>query len=151
MAKHNPNNSGANQITQTVLWDKVGTIVLAVGLAEYVVTHPDGSIESHRLSHNIALVDGTWWNPGMLTANPPVYIGLCDQCRTYTASLLGVSKPTHGVLTLARGKLCATCGTLCCPAHRKLGQDNKWRCLRCAKVNTVGHLLRSLFFYKEEE
>ena len=151
MANHNPHNPGGSSSTKTVIWDASGQVVLAIGLDDYFITHPDGSTESHSYSHNIVLVDGTSWNPGMLICNPPVYVGLCDQCRSYGFSLLGVRKPRHGVLTLARGKLCATCGTLCCPAHRKLGYDNKWRCLRCAKAHTVGHLFKSLFFAREEE
>ena len=147
MANHQSHNPSTNQSTKTVIWDANGQAVIAIGLDEYIITKPDGSIESHRYSHNIVLVDGTSWNPGMLTANPPIYIGVCEQCRGFSVSLLGIRKPSHGIMTLARAKLCTDCGTPCCPRHRKLGSDNKWR---CPKGHTAGQLLKRIFFAREE-
>lgn len=150
MANHQSQNPSTNQSTTTVIWDANGQPVIAIGLNEYIVSQPDGSMESRRLSHNIILVDGTAWNPGMLTSNPPIYIGICEQCRTFSVSGLRVRRPSHGLTTLARAKICAGCGTLCCPHHRKLGSDNKWRCLSCSKRHAAGWLLKRIFFMKKE-
>lgn len=147
MSNGGPHNTGTNQRTTTILRDVNGEIILEIGLEEFIVRLPDGSITFYRRSDNIQLVDGTQWNPGFLTTNPPIYIGVCEQCRKFSVSLSHRHSPNHGLVALSRAKLCE-CGLLCCPAHHHLCSDGRWRCSSCAKKYTVKELIKSIFFIR---
>ena len=138
-------NGSADKNQVTVIQDKYGNVILEIGITKYMVRHPDGSIDYYQKSYNIQTSDSVQWNPGFLMANPPIHIGICDQCRNPSFSFFRKEVATHGIVTLGRAKLCE-CGTLCCPAHRKLCSDGRWRCLACAKKYMVKELLRPIFF-----
>ena len=147
MAKQNlPNRNTIATIT-----DERGEVILEITQNEYMVVE-DGSLNSYSHYHNIQLVDGMAWNPSMLTGNKPVYIGVCSICRR--RSLNPFKRRTHGLVSMGRAKLC-TCGALCCPKHRRLCSDNKWRCHRCARRFTAKQIgksiLRPIFFKKLED
>ena len=146
MSNGRTHSTETNQRTTTVLRDINGEIILEIGLEEYIVREADGSITFYRRSDNILLADFVEFNPGMLVGNTPVLIGVCQQCRTFSVSLFRRQRPTHGIVTLARSKLCSDCGILCCPQHRKLGSDQRWRCLPCAKKYTAKQFIKSIFW-----
>ena len=144
-------NGSADKSQLTVIQDKYGNVILEIGITKYMVREPDGSIKYYQKSYNIQLVDGLQWNPGMLLANPPIYVGICDSCRDICSlKMFKKVMPTHGIVSLGRAKLCE-CGTLCCPSHRKLCSDGKWRCLTCARKHMVKELLRPIFFTRTME
>lgn len=137
-------NRGTNQKTVTVLHDFDGPI-LEVGVEEFMLRQPDGTITFYRKSDNLRLVCGLEWNPGFLTSNPPIFVGICPLCRKYSLVGLHVRKPTHGVTSLARAKQC-TCGMLCCPVHRRRSPwDSRWRCLPCFRRHVVYQIIKSIF------
>ena len=146
MAKNRPNNRGTNQRTTTILRGLDGQPILEMGLEELILHQPDGTITFLRKSDNIQLVDGTQWNPGFLTTNPPVFVGVCQQCRTYSVVGLHVRKPTHGITSLARAKLCHNCGTLCCPNHNFLSIfDHHCRCIPCYRKHLITEIFKLIF------
>lgn len=149
MANHTPNNRGTNQRTTTVLRDFDGQPILEIGLEDFLIRLPDNSITFYRRSDNLRLVDGLQWNPGFLTSNPPIYVGVCHQCRTYSLWSLRVGRPSHGICSLARSKVCSDCGTLACSNHRRISPwDQKWRCLPCSRKHFIKEIIKSFFFRK---
>ena len=141
-----------NQNTITTITDVHGNIAMEIRQEEYLVTESDGSISSYVHFKYIPLVDGSSWSPFLLSKNPPIYIGICETCRNPGLSLFGRRHKTHGLVAMARAKLCVDCGLLTCPRDRRLSKrDKKWRCLTCAKKHAVGNLLRPLFFERQED
>jgi hypothetical protein len=134
-----------NQNTITTITDVHDNVIMEVRQEEYLVTESDGSISSYTHYRNITLVDGSTWSPLLLSARPPVYVGVCEICRN--PSLF--RRRTHGLVAMARAKLCV-CGILCCPAHRRL-LGNKWLCPGCAKTYRLKSIFRPLFFERREE
>ena len=120
-----------------------GNVILEIGQQEYTVRHADRSITHHRINENIRLVCGTIWNALMMAK---ILVGICQQCRRPTL----FHRRTHGIVAMSRAKVCADCGTLCCPRHRKLGRG-KWRCLRHHKIHLLKNLCRPIFFERKEE
>jgi hypothetical protein len=145
-----PNN---NRVTQglTVLRDLDGSPILQVGFYEYNVTIPNGPKLLRRINENIRLVCGLEWNPSMMLAPKPLLVCVCQQCRQPRFSLFFRKAPTHGIVSLEQAKHCVDCGTNCCPSHRKLASDNKWRCIECNKKFKRKNLFRSIFFETESE
>jgi len=148
MAKHNFSGAPPSQNTIYVVEDLERDTILEVRSKEYVVIEPDGSLSSYTRDQNIQLVCGLAWNPSMLEANPPVYVGLCASCRNPGIGILGPRRKSHGMVAMHRAKLC-TCGILCCPRHRRIGQDDKWRCLSCDMKHRITNFTRPLFFRRE--
>jgi hypothetical protein len=149
MSNGRAHSRGTNQRTTTVLRDLNGEVILEIGLEEYIVRQPDGSIVFYRRSDNLRLVDGLQWNPGFLTANPPIFVGICHQCRTHSIPGLQVGNPSHGIASLARCKICAGCGTLSCPNHSRISPwDFRWRCLSCNRKHTVKETFKSIFYIR---
>lgn len=144
MAKQNlPNHN-----TVATIADDRGRIILEIRQDEYLVTGNNGAVSSYANYRNIQLVDGMTWNPSMLGANPPVHVGVCAVCRKQRL-LLG--RRSHGLVAMARARLCE-CGKLLCPRHRRFfRRDNMWRCPRCAFWYRVKSLLRLLFFARVED
>jgi len=122
--------------------DAQGNIVLEIGTHEYSVMHSDGSLTQRKITETIPLVCGTIWTPA--TKFP---IGVCELCRQPSF----FNRRSHGLVSLSRAKMCATCGQLCCPKHRKLGKDQKWRCLRHHSSHQLRNLLHPIFFEQREE
>jgi len=126
----------------TTVTDIDGTIALEIGRYEFTVTKRDGSIIHRNINQTMQLVCGTVWSP--LSKIP---VGLCPQCRE--PSLF--SRGKHGIVAISRAKTCADCGTLCCPGHRKLGRDGKWRCIKHHKTHRLKNLVRPIFFESDED
>ena len=126
--------------TMIVLSDEQGKPILQVGHEEYMIRDSNKTLTKRSISENILLADKFFWNPTMLQARPPVFVACCYYCR----------KKGHGIVTLHRSKYCAKCGRLCCPAHRKL-KDNQWLCLGCSKKHFLISLIRPIFFQKKDD
>lgn len=145
-----PNANKHKQII-TVLRDFDGTPILQIGLYEYTVKVPNGPAVTRRIGENMRLVCGLMWNPSMMLAAKPILVGICQQCRRPKSSLFFQKKATHGVVSLEQAKHCVDCGTCCCPSHRQLGSDNKWRCLDCSSKFKRKSIVKSIFFETESE
>lgn len=139
MSKQNSPQKTARKDTITKITDTDGNVILEIGQQEYTVRHSDGSITHRRINENMQLVCGTIWNPLMAK----IYVGICSQCRR--PSLF--RRKAHGIVAMHRAKLCVDCGTLCCPRHKKLGRDKKWRCLKHTKMH---RFIKPIFFKQEE-
>ena len=134
----------------TTITDLHDNIIVEVRQDEYLVIEKDGSITSYSNSRSIQLVDGSTWNPDMLRSKPPIYIGVCEICRDPGFSFFRKQHKTHGLVAMSRAKLCE-CGILCCPRHRVLCSDKRWRCHRCAKKFRLISILKPLFFERMED
>ena len=150
MARQNPGNNVPSQNTILTITDIHGNIVLEVRDEEMLVIGSHNQITSYSRTGSMQTVDGTVFTIDMLKAKPPIYLGVCEECRHPQASLFRNQHATHGIVAMHRAKLCVSCGVLCCPSHRKLGKDKKWRCLSCHKKNILGRLIRPIFFAKED-
>ncbi len=140
-----PQNMNENA-NLTRITDQRGELVLELGTHETFIMVPGQLPITQTINEDFVLSCGTVFNIDMMfTMNPPILIGTCDQCRYPTNKK---DTPTHGIVTISRAKLCV-CGTLCCPKHRKLGSDNKWRCIKCHKKHKLISFFRKLFFTEE--
>ena len=145
MAQQNPQITTKKE-TKNIISDSDGNPILEIGQQQYVVRSSTGELIHRSINESIKLECGTIWSPMMLLQNPPVHIGICEQCRKPT--LFKHSK-SHGIVAMGRAKICNDCGQLCCPRHRKL-QDNQWRCSSCAKKYKLAKMIKSIFFKKQE-
>jgi ribosomal protein L37AE/L43A len=145
-----PNTNRHKQII-TVLRDLDGSPILQVGFYEYDVKVPNGPAVHRRIGENMRLVCGLMWNPAMMLSPKPILVGICEQCRRPRFSLFFRKAPTHGIVSMDQAKHCTDCGTTCCPAHRKLSSDNKWRCLKCEALFKQRHFVKNIFFETERE
>ena len=143
--------SAPNTNIITTITDLHDNTIVEVRQDGYLVIEKDGSITSYSNSRSIQLVDGSTWNPDMLRAKPPIYVGVCEICRNPGFSLFRKQYKTHGLVAMSRAKLCATCGILCCPQHRVLCSDKRWRCIKHAKTFRLKSLLKPLFFERLED
>jgi hypothetical protein len=148
MAKQNSPQIVARKESVTTITDVHGQVIVEIGQREYTVRQSDGSLIHRSLNQHMITVCGASWAPAMQCAKPPLHIGICRQCRE-GISLLSWNK-THGVCLLCRSKLCVDCGTLCCPSHRKLGRDRRWRCLKHYKRHLLGSIVKPLFFERTD-
>jgi hypothetical protein len=146
MAKQNNPQLNIRNSTVTKITDKEGNTILEIGLHEYTVRLSDGSRVHRRINETIQLVCGTMWNPGLIEM-AKILIGVCEQCRQTT--LFG--RRTHGLVSIHMAKICTDCGTLCCPGHRKLGRDKKWRCLKHHKTHLLKTFFRPIFFERKDD
>lgn len=134
---------------ETVFYESDGSEVLRLSARQLTLHHPDGSIEQRKINDNLVLVDGSTWNAAMLLAQPPVAVGICELCRRPPYMFPARAKPTHGLVRLSRAKAC-TCGTLCCPRHRRRCADGQIRCAHCARRWSWKERVLSLFFTSQE-
>ena len=141
--QNNPQITGRKETTTTIR-DADGNVILEIGQQQYTVRHSNGAITHRDVSAHMQLVCGTIWNPSMMKAG--IYVGVCSQCRTPSV----FHRSSHGIVALNRAKLCADCGALCCPRHRKQGRDKLWRCLRHHKIHVLKSLGRPIFFERKE-
>ena len=146
MAKQNGPQMHGRKDTVTKITDINGDVILEIGLHEYTIKDSSGALTHCRINETIRLQDGLIWNPGLIVSDK-IYVGVCEQCRQ--PSLF--HSPTHGLVSLQRARQCIDCGTLCCPSHKKLGQDRKWRCLKHHKTYQLKTLLRPIFFERKED
>ena len=139
MAKNGPQRN-----TVATIRDRKGNVILEVTQKEYVVKESDGPLTAYSEYENIILEDGLGWNPSMMGQKPPVRIAVCDICRKKR-------KPkTHGLVSVAGGRLCV-CGKLCCPKHRRQSsRDHKWRCPTCHHRHIAKCILTPIFFKRKE-
>ena len=141
MAKPNDPKMSIRKDDITTITDIDGTPVLEIGRHEYTITLSDGSITNRNINETTQLVCNTVWSP-----LSKILVGICPQCRM--PSLF--ARKTHGIVAMNRAKLCVDCGTLCCPAHRKLGRDRKVYCLKHIKAHRLKNLVRPIFFESED-
>ena len=146
MAKQNTPQISARKDTITVIADINGNPILEIGLHEYTIRHPNGAHTHRRLTESIQLVCGTVWNPSLMLATPPVHVGVCEFCHRPSLS----RHRTHGLVAMHRARLCVDGGELCCPSHRRLGRDRKWRCPKHHRAHLLKSLFRPIFFEQEE-
>ena len=115
------NMPAVNQELDTVILDDQGQPVVTVGMRTFLVHEPDGSITKRKISQNIALADGSIWNPSLsMPPKPAVVLALCDCCRNPPWRFPQRAAPSHGLISRARAKTCASCGHLCCPKHGQM-------------------------------
>ncbi len=120
--------------TATTIRDGYGQIIVEIGYTDTRILYPGVGVESMRNSDTLTTSCGVVWAPVQLMAKPPRYIGICDQCRNPPFRAWGGRRATHGIVLISNATTCeAGCGTLCCPKHRSMCSDDKWRCLACAK------------------
>lgn len=131
--------------TQNSIRDYNGNIILEIGQAQYTV-RSNGELIHRSLNESIQLADGSLWSPLMLVQSPPIYIGICEQCRK--RKLFRRSR-NHGIVALHRAKLCSDCGELCCPKHSRKSKDNQWRCIPCNKKYKLANFLKPIFFQRK--
>jgi len=131
--------------TKTIITDSDGSPILEIGTQEYMVRDSNGALIHRSINESTQLVCGTLWSPLMMDAKPPIYVGVCGQCRK--GSVFKTSR-SNGIVALHRAKICTECGQLCCPRHRRL-RDNRWHCLSCARKHTIARLFRPIFFERE--
>ena len=148
MAQQPMNFNPPNTYSKTVLLGINGELILQIGFDDYIVVQPNRSISQYKISANIALVDGTFFNPSLLLAKPPIYIGVCELCRHPPFLGLGRKKATHGIVTLARARICADCGLLCCPKHRSK-HSGDWLCPSCRRKRRFTGFLGAIFLRSE--
>ena len=146
MAKQSNPQTGFRKDTTTIITDMNGDTILEVGMQEYTIKHSDGSRTHRRISQSVQLVCHTIWDPSMRLAKPPVHVGVCDECRK--PSLF--HRRSHGLVALHKAKLCVDGGELCCPLHRRLGSDQKWRCPQHHKTHQLKSLFRPIFFERKD-
>lgn len=148
VAKQPPPIPAVSEI-ENAIYDQDGEVICVVGLKEYAVQEPDGSISLHKRSQNIETVDHQIWNPSMAMGPKPILLGCCVICRSGSFSMFKRNRPSHGLCTLKNGRLCTDCGLFVCPHHRKVGSDGRARCPRCARNRRVRGLLTWVFFMRE--
>jgi hypothetical protein len=151
MAKPRINIGPPSVFTRTELYDPDGRLFMRIGFNAYFVRNGVGDLEQHRISENILLMDGSYWNPSMLLTKPPVLIGTCLLCRDPPFVGLSRDPPRHGIVALGRAKTCASCSALCCPRHFKKCPGGKYLCLPCARKSQVKGWIRRLFFTSSED
>jgi len=142
MAKQNNPQIGTRKDTVTKITDINGNTVLEIGQHEYSIRHSDGSRTHRSINETIQTVDGTIWSP---LAKFPV--GICAQCHQPSF----FNPKTHGIVAMHKAKLCVDGGELCCPSHRKLGKDQKYRCLKHHRSYLLKSLFHPIFFEKQED
>ncbi|MFC1764997.1 hypothetical protein ACFL6U_23370 [Planctomycetota bacterium] len=149
MAKQQGPRTVASKDEVTVLTDIHGNTVMEIGKRQYTIHDSQGGIIHRQITQCMQTVDNVQWDPTMRFSRPPIHVGICQQCRD-GVSLLKQSK-SHGIVTLPGAKLCMACGTLCCPSHRKLGRDQRWRCLKHHRLHLLYRtVLRPIFFERSD-
>ncbi len=151
MARQQFNIPPAKQQIQTVIYGKDGNPILTVGIEEFAVQEPDGSISVRKVSQNIILEDGQAWNPSMMMGNKPILVGVCEICRNPYWGFPFREKSSHGLVALGRATRCAgRCGRLLCTRHRIRCRDRRYRCKPCARRFALKRFFLKLFFTYEE-
>jgi len=140
----------AKQQIQALIYGRDGKPILTIGMEEYAVLEPDGSVSVRKIGENLVTEDGQVWNASMMMGNKPILLGLCELCRDPAWSLLHGKRQSHGLVTQRGGTLCAgDCGRLLCPRHRTRCRDGKYRCRACARRFRIKDFLHRLLFVSE--
>ena len=133
--------------------DANGELILEIGFSEYIVTNPDHSVEQHKVGSSIELMCGTQWSPW---TQPAIPVGVCADCRQPRFAGFRRRLPRHGLVALARARLCSNCGRLCCPTRAtRSDADGKWRCQACGRAHTrrslLGRMLKAILLVETED
>lgn len=150
MAQPQGNMPSVDQFIRTAIYDAYGSLVLLIGMSEFLVIEADGTASEYKCGDNIVLEDGVVWNPSMLMHANPVLLATCSLCRRQRGSLFGHRRAAHGLLSAHNARVCAGCGAVTCPRHRRL-VGRRWYCLGCSRTKHFKHALRSIFFRREED
>jgi hypothetical protein len=141
-----------NQVIETLIRDRDRREVLRIGMREYTVIEPDGSMTTRKVSEYITTMDGIAWSPLMLLKDPPLTIAICHVCRNPRPSWFRRVRPSHGLVTTPNTVYCVDCANVVCGLHRQLGSDGCWRCPPCAKrFKRRTRIQRVLFALAEDE
>ncbi len=148
MAKPHINIDPEDTITETTIRDMFGAPILIITHAVIYELQGNNYIERRR-NETIELSDGFEWHAGMLSANPPIHISVCNLCR-YPLPAVFPERPTSGLVRTSSLEYCHECGLGICPKHRRRSRyDRRWRCLKChksfQKKTIVKRTLRSIF------
>ena len=144
MARQNNPQMGTTKDTITQIIDINGNVLMEIGLHEYTIRNADGSRTHRRISETIQTVDGVAWSPAVMAKVP---IGICEQCRQPAL----FKRKTHGLVAMRGARICVDGGELCCPAHARMGNDQKYRCLRHHRQHLLKSLFRPIFFEQQED
>lgn len=119
--------------------------------SEIIVRHPGGRIDQRKLHPIEVLDDNTGLHPTMLFGQNAAALAVCPLCCRPPYRFPRRDRPRAGLMCLENAKRCAgpKCGVLCCPKHRVLCSDNKYRCTRCARTWFWRQLLLGCFFAKD--
>lgn len=150
MARQPLNIAPPNTVSETNICDIDGKVIMVIRYSDFTLDHPTTGIEQHKSNTYIQTVDGRQWNPLQLLAKPPVYIGICTDCRRPPFRWWGRETPTHGIVTLQRARVCVDCGKQCCPRHVKRNRNGVCRCRPCARKHRLKTWLKALFFTNVE-
>jgi hypothetical protein len=139
-----------DQDRQTTIYDADGNPILIIGERSSTIMAPDKSISRLEYSDSILLVDGLSWTPAMASGANPVYLTSCQRCREPPIWLPGRRRGTHGLLSVRNARVCASCGAVTCPRHRRfvLGA---WRCHDCVPWVLLRRILKLVFFSLHRE
>ncbi len=150
MAQGPGNTPGMNRFVQSDFYDADGQLVLTIGMSEFTVLAPDGTISEYKRGSSIQLVDGLAWNPSMTSQAKPILLTSCSTCRSPPISLFRRERATHGLLSVGNAHVCVDCGQVTCPRHGRAIRGN-WRCLRCSRLHRSWRAVRPIFFAREED
>ena len=132
MSQFNSQHGPIIEITENVVVGPDGEEVLRSNATSITIHHPDGTVERQsRYEHPLLPADGASWNPAS-SDKAEGQLGICGHCGTI------------GRLYFMR--ICIECGASVCSRHRRLGDDGKWRCIRCARTQKAKAFLFRIFF-----
>jgi len=143
-----------DQQVETIIRDLNGEEILRVGMRVYTTVLPDGTLQEHKASDAIELVDGLVWNPSFMTRQKdPILVVACSLCRNPPRLMFRTEQPSHGMCSAENAKPCANCGLMCCPKHaRRLAQEqDAVYCLKCLPFVKVKSLLKAVFCEGQEK
>jgi len=143
MSNKHGKQPGLRKSSTTEFKDVNGNTIWEVSTTEEIIKD-QGSAIHQEIKGTIQTVDGVIL-PKDLASKAPT--GVCQQCREGSF----FHPKTHGIVTLKNAKPCVKCGTLCCPAHRKIGDEGEIHCLRHYQSHSIWSFLRPLFCKTEEE
>ena len=134
--------------SSTVLFDSDGKPISQLSLDDVSIS--DGTtVKQYKTSSAIQLMDGSFATLGLILSKDRPYAGVCELCRKPPFLGFRRRRPAHGIVALARAKLCLDCGELCCPRHFTICRDGKARCLPCAKKHRWRRVVEWMFFTEE--
>ena len=150
MAQAQFNMPAVNRSVQTVMHDENGNPILIIGMREFTVIEPDGTVSEHKIGDSILLQDGLAWNPSLATGADPVLLTACSICRNPPVAFFRRHRSGNHLLAVRNSRTCVDCGAVVCSAHRRLSGGH-WRCLKCARWYRFKRLIRPIFFSLHEE
>jgi hypothetical protein len=151
MAMQRPNSIVKEHIV-TVFKDAEGNPIQQTEYGEEIAEFPDGTTVTEKRAENFALASGELYNPSLSSPNNPIMlVGLCAMCGSTSSVFPWRRKPTTRLCNVEHLKECSNCGRVVCSAHRRKGEDRKWRCIPCHRKHWWASLLSPLFLREPEE